>query len=193
MTTQNTPVFHYTQLAARARTNAMNEVRDFTDAEVDRHQSWLADAQAESLSEVVDALALGRKTNGIKQTLFTLLDFQSEISDDLALLSFLKKDTLSFEESGELTSKTSFDFTKKQVLEFDQYKGDFYNKYTAESDDFDYDVIKMHSDSEYTARRQHKKDGTDIISASHSSLGAAFKWLQAHHTALLSGKNTEEA
>lgn len=175
-----TPTFRYTQLAAKARITAMSGLRDFTDELVTQHQTAYAEAETESFNTEADPLKLASKTNAAKLNLLLALDFQNNIEDDFDLLTFLKYDTLEFSATGELV-KASFSATKPQILAFEQYKGDFYTKYHAETDNFYYLVIKMHSERVYTARRQNKTDKTPVIETTHSSLPAALKWLREHH------------
>ena len=185
MSNQN---FRYTELAAKARTNAMNEVRDFADAELTKYQAQLEEAKAESYKEAIDDMALGRKTNAIIHSLNEATAFKGITDDDLGLITFLQKDTFEFLESGELIA-TSAAQPERQVLDFDQYQGDWFNKYTAESEDFTYEVIKMHADRTFTIQQHNKSDPmADKKSEEVGSVGHAMRLLQERHTVHLKAK-----
>lgn len=186
--------FRYTELAARARTNAMNDVRDHADSQHSKYQAQLADVQAESYQEGIDDMALGRKATAISKLLNQAITFKKLTDNDLQLLTFLQNDTLEFLESGELIAGSAA-LPEQQVLDFDQYKGDYFNSYTAETEDFTYKVIKMHSDRTFTAMRVAKNE-TDAHRNSDeevSSVGQAMRVLQAHHTNYLKAKNMPAA
>ena len=185
MSNQN---FRYTELAAKARTNAMNEVRDFADAELTKYQAQLEEAKAESYKEAIDDMALGRKTNAIIHSLNEATAFKGITDDDLGLITFLQKDTFEFLESGELIA-TSAAQPERQVLDFDQYQGDWFNKYTAESEDFTYEVIKMHAERTFTIQQHNKNDPlADKKPEEVGSVGHAMRLLQERHTAHLKTK-----
>lgn len=185
MSNQN---FRYTELAAKARTNAMNEVRDFADTELTKYQAQLEEAKAESHKEAVNDMALGRKTNAIIHSLNEATAFKGITDDDLGLITFLQKDTFEFLESGELIA-TSAAQPERQVLDFDQYQGDWFNKYTAESEDFTYEVIKMHADRTFTIQQHNKSDPmADKKSEEVGSVGHAMRLLQERHTVHLKAK-----
>lgn len=185
MSSQN---FRYTELAAKARTNAMNEVRDFADAELTKYQAQLEEVKAESYKEAIDDMALGRKTNAIIHSLNEATAFKGITDDDLGLITFLQKDTFEFLESGELIA-TSAAQPERQVLDFDQYQGDWFNKYTAESEDFTYEVIKMHAERTFTIQQHNKIDPmADKKSEEVGSVGHAMRLLQERHTVHLKTK-----
>lgn len=185
MSNQN---FRYTELVAKARTNAMNEVRDFADAELTKYQAQLEEVKAESYKEAIDDMALGRKTNAIIYSLNKATAFKGITDDDLGLITFLQKDTFEFLESGELIA-TSAAQPERQVLDFDQYQGDWFNKYTAESEDFTYEVIKMHAERTFTIQQHNKIDPmADKKSEEVGSVGHAMRLLQERHTVHLKTK-----
>lgn len=174
--------FRYTELAAKARTNAMNEVRDFADAELTKYQAQLEEAKSESYKEAIDDMALGRKTNAIIHSLNEATTFKGITDDDLGLITFLQKDTFEFLESGELIAASAAQ-PERQVLDFDQYQGDWFNKYTAESEDFTYEVIKMHAERTFTIQQHDKSDPmADKKYEEVGSVGHAMRLLQERHT-----------
>ena len=181
----------YTQLTARARTNAMNEVRDFAEADLAKLQEQLAELHAESYLEDTDGMALGRKTTAVTHSLNAAISFKALTDDDLALLTLLQKDTLEFLESGKLIGESVEQF-ECQVLDFDQYQGDWYNSYTAESKHFTYRVIKMHADSRYSIKVISKTDKQPLpLAAEAGQVNYAIRLCQEHHTNEL--KRTKEA
>lgn len=183
--------FRYTELAAKARTNAMNEVRDYADSEFTKYQTQLDEARAESYLPNIDGMALGRKTTAISHKLNDAITFKKTTDDDMKLLTFLQKNTFEFLETGELVAATA-ELPERQALDFDQYKGAWYNSYTAESEDFTYKITKMHTDRMYTIHII-AKDGSESDSSSEEvgSVGHAMRVLQARHTAHLKAKSEQ--
>lgn len=196
----NTNKVRYTTLPARIRTVAMNEVRDYADKEVAKQESALEGITAEDLKMAESgmasdyhALELGRRTKDIEYKLLKAKEFFDMAYDDIALINFLNKDTLLFSQTGQLHD-SSVCTSENPVLEFDQYCGEWYNKYTAQSKDKSYTLLKMHGDSTFLMSIRDNEGELVEPQREVGSVGFGFKLCQDHHTAHLDKKReTEEA
>ena len=180
--------YHYTHLPTEARTLAVREVREYAASSLSKHQAQLEEVRSESFNEDIDSMALGRKTKAIEYLVEQSTTFLAMTEDDVRFIEFLRKDTLLFEESGELIGESAA-HPENQVLRFDQYIGDWYNKYTAESEDYTYTIIGMHGDRSYTCSGLSKdQKSEDMVNIEIGTISGSIRHCQQHHTVHLQKK-----
>lgn len=178
--------FKFTQLTPHARTAAMNAVRDAATQNTATLTQELEVLKAQSYEPDIDDMKLGRMTTAVSHKRNNAVDFQTSINDDLAFITYLQDNLLDFTEQGELVADLACQH--EQGLEFDQYKGKYFSRYSADSETHKYQVTKMNNDAcikPYAAIIESNTTKKRTIE-DFSSLSAALSYFKAHHKKMLS-------